>query len=289
MNKISINNRIQDSDIKNDSMFKSNFRYSLSVFEALNVFKIDNSFKIFRLEDHLNRLKNSARHLNFNIEISLKQISNNIEDLISSNKINDSFTVRIFIYNDSFKFEDVNPSIVMYCLPYKICDKNYSLKTANTFKPFDSIMPAKIKCTSNYTRNYIQTQRLKSEYDDILNYNINNYVLETSRANIFFLKNNEIITPCSKLDILEGITRKTVIDIIKSIGNLEIHEKKINIDEIGYYDSAFLTSTSIGIKRINNINKSYFNINNPIIDKIKNEYRNYTINAGEHSNSIIIY
>ena len=97
----------------------------------------------------------------------------------------------------------------------------------------------------------------KKGYDDALMLDYRNYVAEGTGANIFFIKGNDIHTPIADC-FLNGITRQTVIEMIKKQG-LNLVEKHILPNEIANYDEALLTGTAAEITPIKSIDDIHYN------------------------------
>ena len=112
-------------------------------------------------------------------------------------------------------------------------------------------------------------------FDDALMLDYRNYIAEATGANIFFVKKGRLITP--KADcFLNGITRKTVIDLSRKIG-IEVEEKHIKLDFIKDCDEAFLTGTAVEITPISEIGENIFP-KRDITKRLISEFKDYVIN-----------
>jgi len=105
---------------------------------------------------------------------------------------------------------------------------------------------------------------------EVLLINNKGFVTEGNKSNIFFVKNNEIYTAPDNM-VLEGITRKKIIQIAKDL-NIKIRFDAVQYNNINTFDSAFLTGTSPKVLKICCIDNINFRTENEIIEKISYEY-----------------
>lgn len=267
-----INNHLIDID-KNGLNFKeSGFRYGLVIFETVHVKKISkNNFRILFIEEHVKRLENSSYSLGFNVEISVENIVNQIKKLQKFNGITDDFIIRIYLYSTDDKISGSNFNILIYCTEKENYFKKHMLYIPEYPKTIDYYLSPRIKSTAHYVRNRVAINEKPKEFDDILNYDEKGNVLETSRANIFFMKNNIVYTPQD--NILLGITRNNIIKMLNNNSNYEVKNECNKVNNIERYDTAFISSTTIGIQPVQKINNvSFENKNIEKLNELWNEY-----------------
>ncbi|MDG7105160.1 aminotransferase class IV, partial [Streptococcus pneumoniae] len=111
------------------------------------------------------------------------------------------------------------------------------------------------------------------EFDDILYVNEKENICELSRSNIFLIKDRTVYTPDLGSGILDGITRKLIIDLCQE-HNILIEIKELNYSKLSDFDSAFCVGTTNGITPIRNIDKNiHFDTNNLLLAEIVNYYK----------------
>lgn len=267
-----INNHLINIDENGLNFKESGFRYGLVIFETIHVKKISkNNFRILFIEEHVKRLENSSYSLGFNVVISLENIINQIKKLQKYNRITDDFIIRIYLYSTADKISDGDFSILIYCTEKENYFKNHMLYIPEHPKTIDYYLSPRIKSTAHYARNKIAINEKPNEFDDILNYDEKGDILETSRANIFFMKNNIVYTPQD--NILLGITRNNIIKMLNNDSSYEVKNECNKVNNIEGYDSAFISSTTIGIQPVQKINNvSFENKNIKKLNKLWNEY-----------------
>ncbi|MEX0823185.1 MAG: aminotransferase class IV, partial [Balneolaceae bacterium] len=104
--------------------------------------------------------------------------------------------------------------------------------------------------------------------DDALLLTVNQNIAETSIANIFWKKGTEVYTPSAECDILPGITRNTVCEMLSGLSNINIHEGRYMEDAIYDADTAWTTNSIAGICEVTQLNDYTFNTDKEFIDSL---------------------
>ncbi|GFR34668.1 aminotransferase class IV [Thermobrachium celere] len=232
---------------------------SPSIYEVI---RLINGKPVF-LEDHIERLNNSAKLLGVNYSADLNEMKRQIVHLANINNIQ-NYNVKIVVNN----FNDPNVYLFFIKSIYPTeYDYENGVKTtlykATRENPNAKVINSQLREKIN---NYLKENNL---YEAIL-VNNNDEITEGSRSNIFFIKNNTLYT-APKEDVLVGITRIKVIEIAKNLG-FEVVERKIKVDQINDFEACFLTGTSPKVLPISHIDDKAFNVKNPVLKKIMAEY-----------------
>jgi len=120
------------------------------------------------------------------------------------------------------------------------------------------------------TSSLAKTEASLSGFDEALLLNSSGKVSEASGMNLFIVRNGELITPGVDQDILEGITRASVIELAKSFG-INVIERPVDKTELLIADEVFLTGTAAKITPVKKIESTELNVERPIINKLKNK------------------
>jgi len=217
----------------------SGFSRGLCVNEFVPIF----SGTPFYLEAHLERLKQSATLLNF--EIDLQELENICHKLIASNTVSEGY-LKIFIVGG--RSDDLCPKEEPYLLVLtgqpRPCFPTFSrLKLVEAKRTFPLCK------SNNYLEGYLaQMEAEKLGFSDALLFD-DGQVRETATANFFAVVNDRVITP--KSDVLNGITRDIVLELSNGA------QRDISVDEVGAIDEAFLTSSSRMITPVLQIDGSH--------------------------------
>ena len=237
--------------------------YASSVFEGERAYK----GKIFKSEEHTNRLFKSANTLGMEIPFTEKQINDAKDELIQKMELHDCY-VRPIVWRGSQQMglstsnSDINVAIAAWddwASYFKIEDRKAGLRLITS--PWKRPSPDTAPCEAKASGPYVICTMSKSfaeqkGYHDALMLDYRGYVAEGTGANIFFIKGNDVHTPIPDC-FLNGITRQTVIEMLSSQG-FNIIERHIMPDEISNFDEAFLTGTAAEITPLQSIDDIKF-------------------------------
>ncbi len=251
-------------------------QFGLNVFEGIRVYKED-FFYVFRLDDHLKRLNNSLIKIGFDIEvISKKDFLNILNELIKLNNIKTDFSIRFtYLVNEMDSWSSIKRP-VFFIAPL-IKDRNSpevyrTMVITNTRRISSFAMDPKVKCGANYINGRYALLEAKSKGADLpLLKNKDGYISESSGSCVFLIKNEVVITPSLDCDILESITRDTVIKILLQNG-FKVEERLILEKELVESDEIFLCGSAAEITPIKLIEHIDFKIGD-ITKYIFHEYQ----------------
>ena len=135
----------------------------------------------------------------------------------------------------------------------------------------DRSLPLRGKISGAYiTSSLAKTEASLSGFDEALLLNSSGKVSEASGMNLFIVRNGDLITPGVDQDILEGITRASVIELAKSLG-INVIERPVDKTELLIADEVFLTGTAAKITPVKKIESSELNGERPIMNKLKSK------------------
>ncbi|MEZ4103846.1 MAG: aminotransferase class IV [Candidatus Paceibacterota bacterium] len=227
--------------------------YGLSVYTVFPIIVKENKLYAFRLKDHYRRLVNSAKI------IGLDDITKNwsyekflevVKDLAKANDIKEEVFVRTTIHVDELlpgtrsRGLSTDLSIFIYEAKPIVPQDGMRLKTSVWRRIPDYSIPSRAKVNGAYVNSVLAKQdALDSGYDDCIFLDVDGHVCELSAANIFLIKNNILITPDTASDLLEGINRRTVLELAKK-ENLEYELRTIDLTELYTADEIFVCGTS---------------------------------------------
>jgi len=236
--------------------------YGTAVFEGIRCYNTVDGPAIFRLEDHVNRLFNSAKIYFMHIEFSKDQIEDAIIDTIRKNSIVECY-VRPLVYFRYGKM-GINPlnnkvsvAIALWkwdeYLKKEDFDHGIRIMISGWARIDSRTMPVHAKATANYANSALaRMEAIKAGFDEAIMLNTSGMVVEASGENIFIVKNNILITPPISSGALEGITRDTVLRLAKD-NNIVTKIEDFSKDELYLADEVFLTGTAAEIKTVGEI------------------------------------
>jgi branched-chain amino acid aminotransferase len=252
--------------------------YASSVFEGERAY----GGKIFKSKEHTKRLFKSADIIGMKIPFSEEEIINAKNDLIYKMKKENCYIRPVVwrgsqIMGISTMKSDINVAIALWDdwdSYFKVEDRAAGLKliTSPWRRPAPDTAPFDAKASGPYIICTMSKQFAEEKgYNDALMLDYRGFVAEGTGANIFFIKDKNIYTPIPDC-FLNGITRQTVIELVKNKG-FNLIEKHILPNEIDQYEEAFLTGTAAEITPIKSIDEINYNVgNNTVNFELMNDF-----------------
>ena len=243
------------------SVFDSLSQGGDAVWEGLRVY----DGRIFSLDEHLNRLMESAKSLAFEKIPSIAFIKDAIFTTLKANKMYDETHIRLTLTRGKKITSGMNPQLNQFgCTliilaewkPAIYSGKKLKLVTSNIRRNSPLCLDSKIHHNNLLNNILAKIEANRAKADDALMLDYRGYVAEGTGANIFFIKDNDIHTPIPDC-FLNGITRQAVIKMATEQG-FQITVRHILPDEIKNYDEAFLTGTAAEITPIRSIDNINF-------------------------------
>jgi len=251
--------------------------YGSCVFEGSRVY----DGKIFKLNEHTERLYNSAKLLGFKIPYSKKKINSVSKLLIKKQKIKNGY-LRPFAWRGSemmaISAQKTTIHVALaawemstYFNPQKQL-KGIKLQTAYWRRPAPNTAPTQAKASGLYmictlSKHYAEMKH----YDDSLMLDYKGRVAESTGSNIFIVKKGILYTPIADC-FLNGITRKTIVSLAKK-NNIKVYEKHIFPKELLKAEEVFLTGTAVEITPVSQIDNKKFKIG-PVTKKLIELFNN---------------
>jgi len=239
--------------------------YSTSVFEGIRCYNTPNGSAIFRLPEHVDRLFNSAKLYGMKIRYTKKQIIDAIIKTVKASGLKECY-IRPIAYC-GYGTMGLTPTlnkidVSISCWEWKMGESKAGkfsgakCKISEWIRIDSRSQPMQSKCAANYSNAALaRVEALKNGYDEAIMLNYSGKVAEGSAENIFIVKNGMIKTPPLDADILNGITRDSVIQLIRSDG-IKLIEKNITVNELLKADEVFMTGTAAEVKSVTKIDRT---------------------------------
>lgn len=250
--------------------------YGLSVYTVFYVFPNQGLYRAFRLREHYNRLRSSAKiiGLEWPNGLTFDKFQKIIKGLSSANRPSEAVFVRATIHADGLlpgtKSRGVATqlSVFMYSAKPIVKPTGVRLKTSQWRRIPDNSIPSRAKVNGAYVNSVLAHQdALDAGYDDCIFLDQSGHVCELAAANIFMIREGRLITPDTSSDLLEGINRRAIIDMAKDIG-IDVKERTIDLTELYIADEVFVCGTSAFIASVSEIDGRKLGKKNPITKKI---------------------
>jgi branched-chain amino acid aminotransferase len=239
--------------------YSQSLHYGNGVFEGIRAYKTQQGSRIFKAEEHFERLIKGAKLMDMNFDYSVDELVSITYDLLERNKLEDAY-IRPLITNgaDMSLRTSSECHLTIMCWPWGkyMGDKLLRVKTSSYERPNPRSCFIEAKITGHYVNSILSTNEAKrSGYDEALLLDMNGFVAECSGANIFMEKDGQLFTP-PKGNIMPGITRSTIMDICNE-ESIPVLERYFTLAELKQADSAFFTGTAaevVGLQSIDDYN-----------------------------------
>lgn len=234
----------------------------------------DSDVLLFRVDRHTKRLCQSANLLL--TELKEDEILNALSLMLKANKPKKPIYLRPFVYTSDLgiapRLHNIETDFLIYGIELGdyLSPNGVSCRFSSWTRQEDRSLPLRGKISGAYiTSSLAKTEAVLSGFDEALLLNTRGKVSEASGMNIFIVRDGNLITPSVDQDILEGITRASIIEIAKNIG-VKVIERAVDKTELFVADEVFLTGTAAKITPISRIESSIVKSEMPIMQTLRN-------------------
>ena len=228
---------------------------------------------LFRAERHARRLSQSARLLLS--ELSEATVMDALVTMLRANRPAIPIYLRPFVYTSDLgiapRLHNIETDFLIYGLELGdyLSPEGVSCRISSWTRQEDRSLPLRGKISGAYiTSSLAKTEAMSSGFDEALLMNTRGKVSEASGMNLFIVRDGDLITPGVDQDILEGITRASVIELAKSMG-LNVIERPVDKTELFIADEVFLTGTAAKITPIRQLESTVLSNQRPVMDALR--------------------
>ena len=235
----------------------------------------DNEFLLFRVDKHIKRLSQSAKFLLSDIDENYIYAA--LKAIIEKNKPSKPIYIRPFVYTSDLgiapRLHNIETNFFIYCIELGdyLSPEGVTCRMSSWTRQEDRSLPLRGKISGAYiTSSLAKTEASLSGFDEALLLNSSGKVSEASGMNLFLVRNGDLITPGVDQDILEGITRASVIELAKADG-INVIERPVDKTELLIADEVFLTGTAAKITPIKQIESTKLSGERPIMNNLRSK------------------
>ena len=262
--------------------------YATTVFEGLRAYHVPetNQFSLFRVEEHLKRLKVGMKVMRFGDTYESKYLTDCLINLIRANKPDSDVYIRLLVYIEGQGLLSTTGPIgfTAAAMPRKkntFAEHGMSLGVSSWRRLSDNASPPRIKATANYHNARLAVHEAKLDgYDGALMLTPDDYVSEAPIACFFMVRDGKLITPSCSSNILESVTRDTIITRYQETTGHQVEQRSVDRSELYFADEAFLCGTGQEIIPVTSID--HFSVGDgsigPITENIRQDYFNIVRN-----------
>lgn len=228
---------------------------------------------LFRADKHARRLSQSAKLLLSNLPE--EEILKGLREFIKANKPDKPIYLRPFFYTSDLgiapRLHNIETSFLIYGLELGdyLSPEGVKCRISSWTRQEDRSLPLRGKISGAYiTSSLAKTEAVQSGFDEALLLNTRGKISEASGMNLFIVRDGQLITPSVDQDILEGITRASVIEIAKDM-KIDVSERAVDKTELFIADEVFLTGTAAKITPIRQLESTKLSTKRPIMNRLR--------------------
>ena len=256
--------------------------YGMGVFEGVRAYKTDKGTAIFRLQEHTDRLFNSAHILQMKMPFSKQEIADAMCAAVRENKLESAYIRPMAFYGAEamgIAAKTLSTHVIAAAWSWgaymgdEALTRGIRVKTSSFSRHHVNITMCKAKANGNYMNSILAHQEAAQDgYDEALLLDVDGFVAEGSGENVFIIRKGKLYTP-DLTSALEGITRDTIVQLAKEL-DYEVIEKRITRDEVYTADEAFFTGTAAEVTPIRELDNRNIGsgTRGPITEKLQAMY-----------------
>jgi branched-chain amino acid aminotransferase len=235
--------------------------YGMGVFEGVRAYKTEQGPAIFRLREHTDRLFNSAHILGMRVGYDRDTLDAAQREVVRANNLESAYIRPMFYYGPEgmgLRADNLDVHCIVAAwhwgsyLGEENINKGIRVRVSSFTRHHVNVTMCRAKANGNYMNSMLALQEaLRDGYDEALLLDTNGYVMEGSGENVFIVRDGVVYTP-DLTSALDGITRKTVMQLARELG-LDVIEKRITRDEVYIADEAFFTGTAAEVTPIREV------------------------------------
>jgi branched-chain amino acid aminotransferase len=260
------------------------FNYGTGVFEGIRGYwnDKDEQLYVFRLPEHFERFEKSCRIVKIDLGHSVQELCDLTCELLKKEEFKVDAYIRPVAYKASevigVKLHDLEDDFCMFAVPFgRYIEKEEGARTAvSSWRRIDdNAAPARCKITGVYINSALsKTEVMERGFDEAIVLTHDGHVSEGSAENIFLVRDGQLITPSASENILEGITRKTIMELAREEYGLDTVERQIDRSELYIADEVFFCGTGVQVAAVVEIDGRPVGDGKigPVVEKIRNLY-----------------
>jgi branched-chain amino acid aminotransferase len=249
----------------NINVMTHGFNYGTAVFEGIRAYWNADEEQLYALElvAHYERIRASARLLMMDVEQSPEELAEITVEVLRRDGLREDVYIRPIVYKSSeligVRLHNLESDITIFGVPfgqYIDTEAGIRAQVSSWRRTDDNAIPARGKITGAYVNGaFAKSEAQLNGYDEAIVLTADGHVSEGSAENLFIVKGGRLITPAVTDNILEGITRRRLIEIARGDMGVEVVERTIDRTELYAADEVFLCGTGAQISPVIEIDR----------------------------------
>lgn len=260
------------------------FNYGTGCFEGIRGYwnQEEEQLYVFRLAEHYERMHRSCRILLIDLLYSAEELSDLTVNLLRMNEHRSDTYVRPLAYKSTegigVRLHDLEDDFAIFSVPlgrYLEKEEGASVSVSSWRRIDDNAIPARAKITGAYINSALcKTEAVLNGFDEAIVLTQDGHVSEGSAENLFIVRSGKLVTPPGTDNILEGITRATIMQLAREEMGLEVEERKIDRTELYIAEEAFFCGTGVQVAAIVDVDRRRVGSGKigPVVSRLRDIY-----------------
>jgi branched-chain amino acid aminotransferase len=255
--KIYLNHKFVNASTANTDLYSQTLHYGYGVFEGLRAYKTHNGTRVFKAQEHFERLKNSCQLVNIPFEYDVEDLINQTYKVLELNNFTDAYVRPLVFCGPNMSLTKPKSVSIMICAwewDAYLGDNLLNVTVSSFCRPHPKSTKIEAKVCGHYVNSILAASEAKGKgFDEAILLDTDGFLAEGPGSNLFFQKNDKLFTPKTG-NILPGITRATIIELCKKL-EIEVIEGAFLPEDLANADGAFLCGTAaevIGLHSLEN-------------------------------------
>jgi branched-chain amino acid aminotransferase len=257
-------------------------KYAASVYEAMRAYwsDADQQLYVFRLRDHLRRLQRSAKIAGIPLPADPARFEREILESIRANDLREDLHLRLIVFVDTddgglASREPVGYVIAPIPTGRHFAGEGLHVAVSSWHRTADNAIPARVKAAANYQNSRLALLQAKTDgYDDAILLNSDGSVAEGPGYTLFLVRDDQPLTPAVTSNILEGVTRSTLLTLFPESLGVTVEQREIDRTELYAADEAFFAGTAAEVTPILSVDRRPVgeSVMGPLTAKVRDAY-----------------
>jgi len=238
-------------------------KYAASVYEAMRAYwsDADQQLYVFRLREHLRRLERSAKIARIPLPADAARLERETLEIIRANGLREDLHVRLIVFVDTDDGGLASREPVGYVIAPIPTTRYFEsaglhVGVSSWHRTADNAIPARVKAAANYQNSRLALLQAKTDgYDDAIMLNQDGSVAEGPGYTLFLVRDDQALTPSVTSNILEGVTRSTLLTLFPESLGVTVEQREIDRTELYVADEAFFAGTAAEVTPILSIDR----------------------------------
>lgn len=244
------------------NLYSQTLHYGAGVFEGIRSYETPHGVRVFKAEEHFDRLKYSAEKMHIDLQLSTEEFTQLTYQLLELNNLKNAYIRPLVYLSENMSLQptsEVNVFICAWEWGRYLGDDLLRVTTSSYQRPNPKSCHVEAKVVGHYTNSILATTEAKQNgFDEALLLDMNKKIAEGPGANFFYEK-DEVLYTAPLGNILPGITRKTIFELAEKL-EFKVVEKHFTPEDVYEADGAFFTGTAAEVAGIESLDNHKFNL-----------------------------